>query len=79
MGTASMYGNHILDAELDCPWMTLDVKIEYLIIEEGVEILSVQAYGVEISNWLNMDYIFDLVGEEISNADYHHSDHGDKV
>ena len=30
MGTASMYGNQVMEAELDCPWMTTDVLIEFV-------------------------------------------------
>ncbi len=53
--------------ELDCPWMTLDVEISYSFSEvEGlVEIDTAYAYGYEISNWLNQDYIFDLIHDDI--------------
>ena len=30
MGTASMYGNQVMEAELDCDWMTIDVTIEFM-------------------------------------------------
>ena len=29
MGTPSMYGSFVLDAELDCAWATMDVRIFY--------------------------------------------------
>jgi hypothetical protein len=53
--------------ELDSPWMTLDVDISYSFSEtEGVvELDTAYAYGYEISNWLNQDYIFDLIHEDM--------------
>ena len=80
MGTASMYGNQVMEAELDCDWMTVDVSVEF--IQHGdeenlLEIVSVKAYGVDITTWINMDYMFDLVRDYIAEADYHWSDHGD--
>ena len=80
MGTASMYGNQVMEAELDCDWMTADVSIEF--IQHGdeenlLEIVSVKAYGVDITSWVNMDYMFDLVRDYIAEADYHWTDHGD--
>lgn len=79
MGTASMYGNQVMEAELDCDWMTTDVSIEF--IQHGdeenlVEIVSVKSHGVDITTWVNMDYMFDLVRDYIAEADYHWSDHG---
>ena len=80
MGTASMYGNQVMEAELDCDWMTVDVSVEF--IQHGdeenlLEIVSVKAYGVDITTWINMDYMFDLVRDYIAEADYHWTDHGD--
>tara|TARA_R100000388_G_C7215744_1_gene146055 strand:- start:88 stop:336 length:249 start_codon:yes stop_codon:yes gene_type:complete len=82
MGTASMYGNQIMEAELDCDWMTTDVSVEF--IQHGdeenlVEIVSVKSHGVDITTWVNMDYMFDLVRDYIAEADYHWTDHGDQV
>ncbi len=80
MGTASMYGHQEFDVELDSPWMTLDAKVTYINHgdeESLVELVSVEAYGIDITNWINSDYIYDLIADEISNADYHWSDHGD--
>lgn len=82
MGTASMYGNQVMEAELDCDWMTVDVSVEF--IQHGdeenlLEIVSVKAYGVDITTWINMDYMFDLVRDYIAEADYHWSDHGDQI
>ena len=53
--------------ELDCPWMTLDVEISYGFSEvEGVvELDTAYAHGYEISNWLNQDYIFELIHDDI--------------
>ena len=34
---------------------------------------------MDISSWVNMDYMFDLVRDYIAEADYHWSDHGDRV
>ena len=82
MGTASMYGNQVMDVELDCEWMSIYATIEYLMYgddEELVELVSVKTRGVDITSWVNSSYIFDLISDEISNADYHHSDHGDDV
>ena len=81
MGTASMYGHQVIDVELDSPWMTLPAKIEfdYLGGEENlVELVSVKAYGYDITAWVNTDYMLDLVQEYIDEADYHYSDHGDE-
>jgi len=47
--------------------------------EDLVELVSVKSRGVDITNWINTSYIFDLISDEISNADYHYSDHGDDV
>lgn len=80
MGTASMYGNQVMDVELDCEWMTTDVQIEFINHgDEGnlVEIISVKSHGVNITSWVNMDYMFDLVRDYIAEADYHWTDHGD--
>lgn len=53
--------------ELDCPWMTIDVEISYSFSEvEGVvELDTAYAYGYDISNWLNQDYIFDLIHDDM--------------
>jgi hypothetical protein len=80
MGTASMYGYQVMDAELDCEWMSIYVTIEYLVHgdeENLVEIVSVKSRGVDITSWVNSNYIYDLIADEISNADYHWTDHGD--
>jgi hypothetical protein len=82
MGTASMYGNQVMDTELDCDWMTVDVSVEF--IQHGdeenlLEIVSVKAHGVDITTWINMDYMFDLVRDYIAEADYHWTDHGDQI
>tara|TARA_Y100000385_G_scaffold284734_1_gene343312 strand:+ start:2642 stop:2884 length:243 start_codon:yes stop_codon:yes gene_type:complete len=80
MGTASMYGNQVMDVELDCEWMSIYAIIEYFVHgdeENLVEIVSVKSRGVDITSWINSNYIYDLIADEISNADYHWSDHGD--
>lgn len=80
MGTASMYGNQVMEAELDSDWMTTDVLIEFINHgdeENLVEIVSVKSHGVDITSWVNMDYMFDLVRDYVAEADYHWSDHGD--
>ena len=80
MGTASMYGNQVMEAELGSDWMTTDVLIEFINHgdeENLVEIVSVKSHGVDITSWVNMDYMFDLVRDYIAEADYHWSDHGD--
>lgn len=82
MGTASMYGHQEFDVQLDSPWMTLDAKVTYINHgdeENLVELVSVEAYGIDITSWINSDYIYDLIADEISNADYHWTDHGDQV
>lgn len=82
MGTASMYGHQEFDVQLDSPWMTLDAKVTYINHgdeENLVELVSVEAYGIDITSWINSDYIYDLITDEISNADYHWTDHGDQV
>jgi len=82
MGTPSMYGSFVLDVELDCDWATMDVRIFYTNHSEGVDLDKVEMVGgllagLDVSSYLNTDYIFDLIADEISNADYHYSDHGD--
>ena len=80
MGTASMYGNQVMEAELDCPWMTIEVLIEFILHgdeENLVEIVSVKSRGVDITRWDNTDYIFDVINEYVAEADYHWTDHGD--
>ena len=80
MGTASMYGKQVMEAELDSDWMTTDVLIEFINHgdeENLVEIVSVKSHGVDITTWVNMDYMFDLVRDYIDEADYHWTDHGD--
>lgn len=80
MGTASMYGNQVMEAELDADWITADVLIEFINHgdeENLVEIVSVKSHGVDITTWVNMDYMFDLVRDYIAEADYHWTDHGD--
>jgi len=82
MGTASMYGNQVMEAELDCPWMTIEVLIEFILHgdeENLVEIVSVKSRGVDITSWVNTDYIFDLINEYVAEADYHWTDHGDQI
>jgi hypothetical protein len=77
-----MYGNQVMDVELDCEWMSIYATIEYLMYgdeEELVELVSVKTRGVDITSWVNSNYIYDLIADEINNADYHHSDHGDDV
>ena len=32
-------------------------------------------HQLDITNLVNQDYLFDLIGEFVSNADYHESDH----
>lgn len=80
MSTASMYGNQIISVELDCPWMTIDADIEFIHYGDGenlIEIVSVKSHGVDITNWINNNYIYDLISDELTNADYHWTDHGD--
>ena len=80
MGMASMYGNQVMEAELDCDWMTIDVTIEFMNHggeENLVEIISVKTRGVDITSWVNCNYINDLISDHIAEADYHWSDHGE--
>ena len=82
MGTASMYGNQVMDVELDCEWMSIYATIEYTIYsadneEDLVEIISVKCRGVDITEWVNSSYIYDLIADDMSNADYHVYDHGE--
>ncbi len=77
-----MYGNQIISVQLDCPWMTIDADIEFIHYgdeENLVEIVSVKSHGVDITNWINNNYIYDLISDELTNADYHWTDHGDQV
>ncbi len=68
MGTASMFGHQEFDVELDCPWMTLYATGQYINHgdeENLVEIVSVKANGMDITNWLNIDYIYDLIHDDM--------------
>jgi hypothetical protein len=79
MGTASMFGKHTFEAELDCPWMTADVWITFTNEDEGLVTLEsvVTMQGRKnITDLVNQDYLFDLISEFVGNADYHVSDHG---
>ncbi len=79
MGTASMFGTHTFDVELDCPWMTADVWVTFKNDGEGLvtlESVVTRPHQMDITNLVNQDYLFDLIGEFVSNADYHESDHG---
>ena len=80
MGTASMFGKHTFDVELDCPWMTTDVWVTFSNdSDEGLVTLDsvvTMATGQDITNLVNQDYLFDLISEFVGNADYHPSDHG---
>jgi len=91
MGISTLYGRtHCLEAELDSEWLTLPVLIYYT-IDAGdgdavpqtvtLEKVTAQIAGaegpVDISSLVNFDYIMDLIGDEVSGADYHWSDHGD--
>ena len=82
MGTPSIYGSFSFVTELDCDWATMDVRIFYTNHSEGVDLDKVEMVGgllagLDVSSYLNSDYIFDLIADEIANADYHWSDHGD--
>lgn len=82
MGTASMYGNQVMDVELDCEWMTIDAQVEFIYHgdeEDLIEIVSVKSRGVNITDWVNHNYIFDLLVDYVGEADYHWTDHGDQV
>lgn len=83
MGVASLYDRvHVMDAELDCEWMTCDVQIHY-IINAGDGDAEPQTYElvkvttriagaegpVDISNLVNFDYIMDLIEDDAGNAD----------
>ena len=91
MGISTLYGRtHCLEAELDSEWLTLPVLIYYT-IDAGdgdavpqtvtLEKVTAQIAGaegpVDISSLVNFDYIMDLIGDEVSGADHHWSDHGD--
>jgi len=79
MGTASMFGKHTFDVELDCPWMTADVWVTFTNDGEGLvtlESVVTRPNQQDITNLVNQDYLFDLISEFVSNADYHESDHG---
>ncbi len=64
------------DTELDCPWMTIDVRITYQWYEEMglVELESVEVDGmglsrsnkkVNMTEWFNYDYIMDLIEDDM--------------
>ena len=82
MGTASMYGRHVFEAELDCDWMTADVLITFNLSNEDMhdvvdtESVVIKETGYNISRFVNWGYIDDLIAEFLHEADYHVSDHG---
>ena len=55
------------DSELDCPWMTIDVQITYLLHEEMglVEVDQIMAHGYDVTAWFNHDYILDLIQDDM--------------
>jgi len=58
------------DAELDCPWMTIDVQIAYSFseIEGTVELESVciQSFDMyDMTDFFNHDYILDLIHDDM--------------
>lgn len=65
------------DTELDCPWMTIDVRVTYQFYEEMglVELESVKVDGmgllrstsrkVNMTEWFNYDYIMDLIQDDM--------------
>ena len=71
--------DQVMEAEADVIGPTADVLIE--VVNHGeenlVEIVSVKSHGVDITTWVNMDYMFDLVRDYIAEADYRWTDHGD--
>tara|TARA_R100000353_G_scaffold169616_1_gene132811 strand:- start:429 stop:683 length:255 start_codon:yes stop_codon:yes gene_type:complete len=82
MGTPSIYGSFSFVTELDCDWATMDVRIFYTNHSEGadldkVEMVGGNLAGLDVSSYFNADYIFDLIRDEIAEADYHWTDHGD--
>ncbi len=82
MGTPSMYGSFSFVTELDCDWATMDVRVFYTNHSEGVDLDKLEMVGgnlagLDVTRYFNTDYIFDLIADEIGNADYHWTDHGD--
>tara|TARA_R100000773_G_C4192537_1_gene97908 strand:- start:51 stop:305 length:255 start_codon:yes stop_codon:yes gene_type:complete len=82
MGTPSIYGSFSFVTELDCEWATMDVRIFYTNHSEGVDLDKVEMVmgnlaGLDITKYFNTNYIFDLIRDEIAEADYHWTDHGD--
>ena len=91
MGVASLYDRvHTFDCELDADFITLDCQVSYRINAgdgdaepQTYELVKVTtriagAEGpVDISSLVNFDYIMDFIEDDVSNADYHWSDHGD--
>ena len=59
--------HRVFGAELDCPWMTIDVNISYSFSEtEGVvELDEIKAHGYDVTDWFNADYILDLIHDDI--------------
>tara|TARA_B100001059_G_scaffold226312_1_gene254513 strand:+ start:5451 stop:5678 length:228 start_codon:yes stop_codon:yes gene_type:complete len=65
------------DTELDCPWMTIDVRITYQWYEEMglIELESVEVIGfmgllpstkkVNMTEWFNYNYIMDLIEDDM--------------
>ena len=82
MGTPSMYGSFSFVTELDCDWATMDIRIFYTNHSEGIDLDKIEMVGgnldgTNVSSYFNTDYIFDLIRDEIAEADYHWTDHGD--
>ncbi len=82
MGTPSMYGSFSFVTELDCEWATMDIRIFYTNHSEGIDLDKIEMVGGNlagdnVTSYFNIDYIFDLIRDEIAEADYHWTDHGD--
>tara|TARA_A100001391_G_scaffold198166_1_gene179432 strand:- start:576 stop:815 length:240 start_codon:yes stop_codon:yes gene_type:complete len=77
-----MYGSFSFVTELDCEWATMDIRIFYTNHSEGIDLDKIEMVGGNlagdnVTSYFNIDYIFDLIRDEIAEADYHWTDHGD--
>tara|TARA_B000000532_G_C18748526_1_gene354365 strand:+ start:271 stop:513 length:243 start_codon:yes stop_codon:yes gene_type:complete len=78
---ATRYGTYTFDAELDCDWMTVDVDITFTLKNDGEydyvsdQYVMISKSDVNLSKYVNWDYIDGLIDEFVSSGDQ--KDYGD--
>ena len=89
MGVSTLYDRvHVTDYELEAEWACLPIQIHWRLNAgsecepQTIELVKVTATlasvgSVNITSDLSEDFVLQVLEEEVGNADYHWSDHGD--